>query len=179
MRHGHGPWRHDAIACRPGTARAAAAAAAGRQPRVTHPADELLLAEHACASDAKMLRTGSTVMNMMLSTLLLLALARALQAEVFNVYSYGAVGDGKANDTAAIQRAIDASVTAPGSNVAWIPPNGTHLLGAGIKFVGHRYVSLKYDVELFLLRYTKGENHCGTLAGWCSTSDRRPFEADR
>ena len=30
---------------------------------------------------------------------------------VFNVYAFGAVGDGKANDTAAIQQAIDASVT--------------------------------------------------------------------
>ena len=30
---------------------------------------------------------------------------------VFNVYAFGAIGDGKANDTAAIQQAIDASVT--------------------------------------------------------------------
>ena len=52
---------------------------------------------------------------------------------VFNVYHYGAVGDGIYNDTAAIQRTIDASI---GKGVAWAPPNGTHLLGAGLKFIG-------------------------------------------
>ena len=48
----------------------------------------------------------------------------------------GAVGDGKANDTAAIQAAIDASI---GKGIAYAPANGTHLLGGGLKFIGHSY----------------------------------------
>ena len=38
-------------------------------------------------------------------------------------------------DCATYHSAIDASVAAGG--VAWSPPNGTHLLGAGLKFIGH------------------------------------------
>ena len=49
---------------------------------------------------------------------------------IHNVFSFGAIGDGKANDTAAIQRAIDAAGKT-GGGVAWLPPNGTFLLGGG------------------------------------------------
>ena len=35
-----------------------------------------------------------------------------------------------------IQAAIDASI---GKGIAYAPPNGTHLLGGGLKFIGHRF----------------------------------------
>ena len=76
-------------------------------------------------------------------------------ATVFNVYHYGAVGDGKANDTAAIQRTIDASLTSNPKGLVWVPPNGTHLLGAGLKFIGHAYdgVQMQFDVRLCIAIY--------------------------
>ena len=81
--------------------------------------------------------------------LLLAAVAAAApnpRHNIFNVFSYGAVGDGKTNDTAAIQRTIDAAGSG-NRGVAWLPPNGTFLMGAGVNLIGHGYdgVSLRID----------------------------------
>lgn len=80
--------------------------------------------------------------------LLFLAVATVLpQAEqVFSVYDYGARGDGKHNDTAAIQATIDAAGAA-GGGVAYLPPNGTYLTGGGLNVIGHVYdgVTLRVD----------------------------------
>ena len=90
--------------------------------------------------------------------------------QVFNVYNFGAVGDGVANDTAALQSAIDASVAAGG--VAWSPPNGTHLLGGGLKFIGHAYdgVRVQLDAPLTLIDDSRWP-HCHRN---CTTSSRMP-----
>jgi polygalacturonase len=61
-----------------------------------------------------------------------LALTPALHALTppasFNVKDFGAIGDGKAMDTASIQKAIDACAQAGGGNVAF--PPGTFLTGS-------------------------------------------------
>jgi len=57
-------------------------------------------------------------------------------------------GDGKSNDTAAIQRTIDAAAAAGGGGgVAHLPDNGTYLTGGGLHVLGHAYdgVTLRVD----------------------------------
>ena len=68
-------------------------------------------------------------------------------AEIFNVWAFGAAGDGKSNDTAAIQRTIDAAGAAGSGSVAWLPANGTYLMGGALTLFGHGYdgVSLQVD----------------------------------
>lgn len=56
------------------------------------------------------------------------ACALADDAGVFNVRTFGAVGDGTTRDTAAIQKAIDACTTSGGGTV--IVPPGTYLTGS-------------------------------------------------
>jgi len=46
---------------------------------------------------------------------------------VFNVYSFGAIGNGVANDTDAIQSALDACLKPLGGCTVWLPDNGTFL----------------------------------------------------
>ena len=66
--------------------------------------------------------------------------------EIYSVYSYGAVGDGKTNDTAAVQSTLDAA-GAGGGGTVWLPHNGTFLFGGGVHLVGHVYdgVTLRVD----------------------------------
>ena len=68
------------------------------------------------------------------------------QQTIYSVFDYGAAGDGKANDTAAIQRTIDA---AGGGNrgVVWLPANGTYLLGGGLHLLGHGYDGVALQVD--------------------------------
>jgi len=65
---------------------------------------------------------------------------------VFSVYDYGARGDGKHNDTAAIQATMNAAAAA-GGGVAYLPDNGTYLTGGGLNALGHSYdgVTLRVD----------------------------------
>jgi hypothetical protein len=70
---------------------------------------------------------------------LVLALHHPLAAKDFDVRGHGAVGDGKALDTAAIQRAIDAAAVAKGGRVVF--PSGTYLSGS---------IRLKSHVKLHL-----------------------------
>ncbi len=65
--------------------------------------------------------------------------AISIAAGVFNVSDYGAAGDGKTLDTAAIQKAIDACAKADGGQV--LMPPGKYLSGT---------VHLKSNVTLFL-----------------------------
>lgn len=60
-------------------------------------------------------------------------------ATYFNVRSYGAVGDGKNLDSAAINKAIEAAATGGGGTV--FVPAGTYLCGS---------IHLKSDIHLFL-----------------------------
>ena len=59
---------------------------------------------------------------------LVLALAATAGAQVYDVRAFGAVGDGRAKDTAAIQKAIDAASGAGGGEV--LLPAGTYLSGS-------------------------------------------------
>ena len=67
-------------------------------------------------------------------------------SKIFNVFSFGAAGDGTRNDTAAVQAALDAAAKA-GGGVAWLPANGTFMFGAGVAAFGHGYdgVTLRID----------------------------------
>ncbi len=65
--------------------------------------------------------------------------ASQLRAEVFGVKKYGAVGDGKALDSPAINKAIDAASAAGGGTVYFSP--GTYLSGS---------IHLKSNITLYL-----------------------------
>ena len=71
----------------------------------------------------------------------------AAAPQVFNVWSFGAAGDGKFNDTAAIQRTIDAAGAAGRGSVAWLPPNGTYLMGGALTLFGHKYDGVTLQVD--------------------------------
>lgn len=71
----------------------------------------------------------------------LLTATTAVSAAEFNVRDFGAVGDGKTKDTAAIQRAIDAAEKAGGGTVA-LPP-GTYLSGS---------IFLKDNIDFFVMQ---------------------------
>jgi hypothetical protein len=75
-----------------------------------------------------------------------LAAASAAAVSTFSAFDFGAAGTGKRNDTAAIQRTLDAAAAA-GGGVAWLPLNGTFLIGGGLNAIGHAYdgVTLRVD----------------------------------
>ena len=50
---------------------------------------------------------------------------------IFNVQNFGAKGDGITDDTAAIQRAIDAAAAAGGGQV--YVPTGTYIVSGGVE----------------------------------------------
>ncbi len=82
-------------------------------------------------------------MKRWISTYLLLFIAvltASAQSHVYDVTAYGALGDGKANDAAAIQRAID-QCSAEGGGQVYFPRNHTFLAGP---------IQLKSHVELHL-----------------------------
>ena len=60
-------------------------------------------------------------------TLLMLCLAGAAHAQ-FNVRTFGAVGDGKTKDTAAVQKALDTCAVNGGGEVLF--PAGDYLIGS-------------------------------------------------
>ena len=74
------------------------------------------------------------------------AAAAGSTTTTFSAFDFGAAGTGKGNDTAAIQRTLDAAAAA-GGGVAWLPANGTFLIGGGLNAIGHSYdgVTLRID----------------------------------
>jgi hypothetical protein len=90
---------------------------------------------------------GAARMVAVVATLLLLAPpVTAASAAVHNVFDYGAIGDGKANDTAPIQAALDAAGKS-GGGVAWLPANGTFRLGGALHLLGHGYDDVSLTVD--------------------------------
>ena len=70
-------------------------------------------------------------MKSLLSTLslsLFAAVSASLAASSYNVRDFGAMGDGKTKDTAAVQKALDACAVAGGGDV--LVPAGTYLIGS-------------------------------------------------
>lgn len=75
----------------------------------------------------------------------------ATRGGIFSALDFGAKADGRTNDTAAIQRAIDAAAGA-GGGVAWLPPSKIYALGGGLHLLGHEYdgVSLRVDGDVVI-----------------------------
>jgi polygalacturonase len=91
-----------------------------------------------------MIRTTTLIRTSIFSLGFLLVLVQSLanaqtDAAIFNVKKYGAVGDGKTLDTAAINKAIDAANAAGGGTVFFSP--GTYLSGS---------IHLKSNITLYL-----------------------------
>ncbi|HEY9784454.1 MAG TPA: glycosyl hydrolase family 28-related protein, partial [Candidatus Obscuribacterales bacterium] len=81
---------------------------------------------------------ASHVLLIVLATLLLTAPA-AFAGTWLNVKTFGAVGDGVTDDQTAIQNAINAAATTPGSTVFFPPGNYLHtgqLTVNGVNLVG-------------------------------------------
>lgn len=73
------------------------------------------------------------------------AAQQATQAEVFSIKSYGAVGDGAAMETEAVQKTIDACHAA-GGGVVWVPA-GDYVIGT-ITLRSNITLSLDYGASL-------------------------------
>ena len=100
----------------------------------------------------------------------------------FNVMNYGAKGDGKADDTAAIEAALEAAANSPNSTVylptgtysvsdGFIPPSNIRLLGAGEK--AHD------DLCNFPISNASNTSDPRTFALFCDTAFTRPAAAAR
>ena len=85
-----------------------------------------------------------------------------LQAAVFNVKDYGATGDGKTLDHTAINRAIEAAVSAGGGQV--LLPSGNYLCGS---------IRLKSNIELHL---TPGATITAAPASMKAYDESEPFD---
>ena len=68
---------------------------------------------------------------LLLAALLLLGAAAPDESKTLSVYAYGARGDGRHNDTGAIQRTIDAAAKSGPGTTVWLPANGTFMFGGG------------------------------------------------
>ena len=71
--------------------------------------------------------------------------AESARPKIFNIKSYGAIGDGKAMETEAVQKAIDACHAAGGGTV-WVPA-GDFVIGT-IRLKSHVTLSLGYGASL-------------------------------
>ncbi len=84
------------------------------------------------------------------------------QPKVFDVLKYGAVGDGKTLDSAAIQRAIDEAAAYAGKAQVLVRGGHTYLIGT-IELKGSIDFHLADDAELLIS--TKREDYRGGLPG--------------
>ena len=71
--------------------------------------------------------------------------AEANKSKVFNIKTYGAIGDGVAMNTGAVQKTIDACYAA-GGGVVWVPP-GDYVIGT-ITLKSNITLSLDYGASL-------------------------------
>ena len=67
--------------------------------------------------------------------------------QIHSVFRYGAVGDGRANDTAAIQQTIEAAARSGPGSVVLLPRNGTYRLGGGLHMLGHGFDGVALQVD--------------------------------
>jgi len=67
-------------------------------------------------------------------------------SKIFTPYQFHGKGDAKTNDTLAVQQAFDAAADAGGGTL-WLPPNGTFMIGAGLRAIGHRYDGVTVQLD--------------------------------
>lgn len=83
--------------------------------------------------------------------------------DVFNVKNYGAIGDGTANDTTAIQATINAAQTAGGGQV-WFPA-GTYKITGTLSVTANNISLVGAGVGATTLNFANGALDCITVVG--------------
>ena len=83
-----------------------------------------------------------------------------------SVKDYGAVGDGVADDTAAIQAALDASHASGGGTV--VIPNGTYLLSDAVRFYSNQHIIGEPGAVLLQKDGTTGVAYSSESKGFCN-----------
>lgn len=134
----------------------------GRGGRLS--ADEMLtaLATSSGAANGYVRETGQATDRLLKDAL---SDIRSANFPYYNVRDYGAVGNGVADDTSAIQATINAAVAASGGVV--FVPAGTYILTSGLSVAGVFVALLGVGQRLSILKYTPS---AGTAVTFSSAS---------
>lgn len=98
------------------------------------------------------------------AVLALIAPTRRVQATQFNVLSYGAVADGKTDNSLAFNKAINAGIAAGKGNDVFIP-SGKYLVRETIKVSGAEDLTIHGEPGTLILKDSGDDNSITTLNG--------------